>query len=176
MAWVSEISEDKATPELKPLYDAVRANYGFVPNFFKAQGRSPELIEAEMKLGHAILKDGALPLKIKEEIGVVVSGVNTSSYCIAIHMEVLRNLGVEKALSRKLAMDYANAPVEPKVLALFRFAEKLTRKQGDVEQADFEAAKAAGWDEAALFEATMAVAWFNYINRVSIGLGLVADF
>jgi alkylhydroperoxidase family enzyme len=34
----------------------------------------------------------------------------------------------------------------------------------------------AGWDEAALRETVLTVAYFNFINRVSFGLGLVADF
>jgi uncharacterized peroxidase-related enzyme len=91
-------------------------------------------------------------------------------------MELLRQMGVEKALSRKLATDYASAPVAPQEQALYRFADKLTRQPDEMTREDVEALQRAGWSEAAVVEAVVAVAYFNLINRVSTGLGLVADF
>ncbi len=91
-------------------------------------------------------------------------------------MELLRRLGVEKALARKLVNDYENAAVPDKMKALFRFADKLTRKPVEIEEEDISALKAAGWDDAAVRETVLTVAYFNYVNRVSLGLGLVEDF
>jgi uncharacterized peroxidase-related enzyme len=119
--------------------------------------------------------DGALSLVVKEQIGLVVSGLNSSSYCIMFHMELLRRFGVDKTLARKLSADYKNAAVEPNVKALFRFAEKLTRHQDDIEESDTDELKRAGWSDDAVRETVLTVAYFNYINRVSLGLGLVGD-
>jgi uncharacterized peroxidase-related enzyme len=91
-------------------------------------------------------------------------------------MEVLRQLGMEKAMARKLTTDYENAPVDTKVKALFRFADKLTRKPLDIEESDAETLRQTGWDDAAVRETVLTVAYFNFVNRVSFGLGLVADF
>lgn len=176
MPFVTMITEERADASLKKIYEGIRQTFGFLPNYFQALGRSPKLIEGHQVLGADIMKDGALPRRIKEQIGMVVSGINSSSYCVALHMEILRNLGIEKPLGRKLATDHQNAPVEDKVKALFRFADKLTRKPYDITQADADAVIAAGWSEEALFECVMAVALFNMFNRVSIGLGLMADF
>ena len=176
MAYVKQIPEEQAGAELRPLYETIRKMMGFVPNYFLAQGHAPNLIEAQLAIGGGITADNALPRTIKEQIGLVVSGANTSSYCVALHMELLRPLGVEKALGRKLATDYANAPVEPKVQALFRFADKLTRRPADITKADVDAVRNGGWNEQQLFETVMAVALFNFYNRVSIGLGLMTDF
>ena len=176
MSYVAQISEEQAGAELKPLYETIRRVMGFVPNYFLAQGHAPKLIDAQVALGLGITSDNALPRKIKEQIGLVVSGANTSSYCVALHMELLRPLGVEKSLGRKLATDFANAPVEPQVQALFRFADKLTRKPADITKSDVDAVRAAGWNEQQLYETVMAVALFNFYNRVSLGLGLMADF
>jgi uncharacterized peroxidase-related enzyme len=83
---------------------------------------------------------------------------------------------VEMALARKLVNDYENAAVPDKMKALFRFANKLTRKPVEIEEEDISALKAAGWDDAAVRETVLTVAYFNYVNRVSLGLGLVEDF
>ena len=40
-----------------------------------------------------------------------------------------------------------------------------------MERADVERLRAAGFDDRAIHDATQAVAYFNYINRVADGLG-----
>lgn len=175
MAFVGQVSEAEAGPRLAPIYQKLREDFGFVPNYFQALGRSPDLIKAHLVFGSAILGPGALTQALKEKIGLVVSGINSSSYCIAIHMELLRRMGVEKAVGRKLVTDYPNAPVEEKEKVLYRFADKLTRKPFEITQADADAVRQAGWSEDALVETVLTVAWMNFINRVSTGLGLVAE-
>ncbi len=177
MSFVRKVSEADASPELQPLYQQIREHYfGVVPNYFQALGRWPQVIEGQLALAGVVLGGGALTPALKEQILLVVSGINSSSYCIAAHMELLRRLGVEKPLGRKLATNYESAPVGDKEMALFRFADKLTRSPSDISQADAQALLQAGWDEAALIETVLTVAWANFINRVSFGLGLVADF
>jgi uncharacterized peroxidase-related enzyme len=176
MPYVTEVDEQQAAPSLRDLYSKIEQGLGFIPHFYKALGAMPEAIDAQLNLNSAIMNDAALPKVVKEQIGVVVSGINASSYCIAIHLELLRRFGVEKPIGRKLATDYENAPVEEKVKVLFRFADKLTRRPMDIEDEDIEAVQRAGWSEAALRETALTVAYFNYVNRVALGLGLVADF
>jgi uncharacterized peroxidase-related enzyme len=176
MPYVDEIEQTAANPELRGIYEQIEKKFGFVPHFFKALGPIPEAIKAQLEMNAAIMGDGTLSTLVKEQIGVVVSGINSSSYCIAIHMEVLRQFGIDKPASRKLVTDYMNAPVDDKTKALFRFADKLTRKPLDVDQPDADEVLRAGWSQAALRETVLTVAFFNYINRVSFGLGLVTDF
>ena len=79
-------------------------------------------------------------------------------------------------MERKLTTDYESGPFDPKVIALFRFAEKLTKKPDDIQETDIASVKAAGWNDDAVRELVLTVAYFAYINRVSLGLGLVTDF
>ncbi|HVA17569.1 MAG TPA: carboxymuconolactone decarboxylase family protein, partial [Candidatus Dormibacteraeota bacterium] len=128
MPYVDEVEQAEANAELSGIYQKIEKDFGFVPHFFKALGRMPEVINAQLQMSAAIMGEGALSALVKEQIGVVVSGINSSSYCIAIHMEVLRQFGIDKPASRKLVTDYMNAPVDDKTKILFRFADKLTRK------------------------------------------------
>src|SRR5262245_36158039 len=108
--------------------------------------------------------------------GSVRGAIDDRSYYVAIHIELLRPLGIEKPLGRILATDYSRAPVGDKVQALFCFADKLTRQEADVCKADIDAVMAAGWNEAALFETVLDVSLMNFANRFAMGCGLVADF
>lgn len=176
MPFVDEIDQAEATPQLREIYAQIEKGFGGVPHFFKALGPMPEVIDSQLRMTDAIMRDGALSASLKEQLAVVVSGINSSSYCIAIHMELLQKYGIEKADARKFATNYMNAPVDAKTKVLFRFADKLTRKPLDIDQPDVDEVLAAGWSQAALREAVLTVAFFNYINRVSFGLGLVSDF
>ena len=174
MPFVKEVEEAQADPQLREMYSKIEQGLGFLPHYFKTLGAMPAVIQAQLAMNDAIMQDGALTLVVKEQIGLVVSGINSSAYCIMFHMELLRRFGVEKTLARKLSSDYENAAVEPKVKVLFRFADKLTRHPDDIEESDTDELKKSGWSDDVVRETVLTVAYFNYINRVSLGLGLFA--
>jgi len=134
MSWVSLTTEEQASPETKQIYKFLGENWGFVPNYFQALGGHPQLLQDQVNLfTHVMIQDEgrALPRIVREQIALVVSGINLSNYCLAAHLEILGRLGIDKKVSRKLALDYTTASVEPKVMALFRFADKLSRHPAD---------------------------------------------
>ena len=177
MSWVPLVSDDQASPEIKRMYDYIRKRWGFVPNYFYALGRDAQLLQDQMNLfTNAMYEDRGLPRLIKEQIALVVSGLNISSYCLAAHLEILGTLGVDKATGRRLALDYTSAPVEPRVMELFRFADKLTRRPGEMEKADVDRLRAAGWSDAAIVDAVLVASIYACANRFSAGLGLMPDF
>ncbi len=177
MSWVPLVPEDQASPEVKRMYDNIRERWGFVPNYFYALGRDPQLLQDQMNLfTNAMYDERGLPRLIKEQIALVVSGLNISSYCLPAHLEILGSLGIDKATGRKLALDYTSAPVEPRVMELFRFADKLTRHPGDMEKADVDRLREAGWSDSAIFDAVLVASLYACANRFSAGLGLMPDF
>lgn len=177
MSWVPLVTDEQASPEVKRLYDSIREKWGFVPNYFLALGCDRQLLQDQMNLfTNALFEDRGLPRVIKEQIALVVSGLNMSSYCLAAHMEILGRLGIEKAMSRKLALDYSSAPVEPKVMELFKFADKLTRRPDDMKKADVDRLREAGWNDAAIVDTVLIASLYACANRFSAGLGLLPDF
>ena len=177
MSWVPLVPDDHASPEVKRMYDYIRERWGFVPDYFYALGRDAQLLQDQMNLfTNAMFEKRGLPRVIKEQIALVVSGLNISSYCLPAHLEILGRLGIDKAAGRKLALDYASAPVEPKVMEIFRFVDKLTRRPGDMEKADVDRLREAGWGDAAIVDAVLVASLYACANRFSAGLGLMPDF
>lgn len=177
MSWIPVVEEQQAGPEVRQMYAQLREGWGFVPNYFLALGRDPQLLRDQMNLfTNALYTERGLSRVVKEQIALVVSGINTSSYCVAAHMEILGQLGVDKSMGRKLALDYASAPVEPRVMALFRFADKLTRTPGDMEPGDVDRLREAGWNDAAILDTVLIASLYACANRFSAGLGLLPDF
>jgi uncharacterized peroxidase-related enzyme len=178
MSWVPLVSDEQATPEVKRMYGYIRERWGFVPNYFLALGRDAQLLQDQINLfTNAMFDDhGGLPRLVKEQLAIVVSGLNVSSYCLPAHLEILGRMGVDKKLGRALAMDYNSAPVEQNVMELFRFAEKLTLKPGEMEPADVERLRVAGWSDAAIVDTVLVASIYACANRFSAGLGLLPDF
>jgi uncharacterized peroxidase-related enzyme len=178
MSWIPLVSDEQASPEVKKMYDYIRERWSFVPNYFLALGRDQQLLTDQVNLfTNAMFDDhGGLSREIKEQIAIVVSGLNVSSYCLPAHLEILGRLGIDKKLGRQLAMDFASAPVEPKLMALFRFSEKLTRQPGEMESADVDRLREAGWNDAEIFDAVLVTSLYACANRFSAGLGLLPDF
>ena len=125
---------------------------------------------------HMMFVERALPRTVKEQIALVVSGINLSNYCLAAHLEILGRMGIDKAMSRKLALSYESAPVDAKGMELFRFAGKLTSRPADMEKSDVDRLQGAGWSNEAILETVLVVSLYACANRFSAGVGLVADF
>jgi len=177
MSWIPLVSVEQASPEVKRIYNFLQENWGFVPNYFLALGREPQFLVDQVNLfTHAMDEEPIFPKRIKEQVALVVSGINLSNYCLAAHLEILGRMGFDKSLSRKLALDYQSAPVEPKIMELFRFADKLTRRPADVEKPDVDRLREAGWDDAAILRTVLVVSLYACANRFSAGIGLIADF
>jgi uncharacterized peroxidase-related enzyme len=148
-----------------------------VPNYFRALGHAGPIVVGPGDLyTNAMFDDRGLPRVVQEQLAIVVSGLNVSTYCLPAHLEMLGRLGLDKAIGRKPAPNYPSAPVEPKVMDLFRFADKLTRSPGGMEKADVDRLREAGWSEAAIFDAVLVTSLYACANRFSAGLGLIADF
>ncbi|SRR5713226_287437 len=179
MSWIPLVTAEEASPNVKKTYEFLQENWKFVPNYFLALGRDKNLLEDQVNLFTNVMfmeREGGLPRLVKEQLALVVSGINVSSYCLAAHMEILSGLGMEKKMSRKLALDFEHAPVEPNVMALFRFAAKLTKKPGEMEKADVDRLREAGWGDGEIVDAVLVISSYALANRFSAGLGLIADF
>ncbi|HET6201481.1 MAG TPA: hypothetical protein VFI25_01620 [Planctomycetota bacterium] len=68
--------------------------------------------------------------------------------------------------------DWRTAALEPRVLALLAFVEKLTLHPSRMARGDVETLRAAGWVDREIHDAIQVAAYFNYINRVADALGV----
>jgi uncharacterized peroxidase-related enzyme len=75
-------------------------------------------------------------------------------------------------LAEALMTDWRTAALDPADQALCAYAEKATLHPQQCTAADVETLRAAGFDDAAIHDATQVVAWFNYINRIADCLGV----
>ncbi len=68
--------------------------------------------------------------------------------------------------------DWRRAELSPRERALCEFAVKLTHAAATVQQADVDALRAHGLDDAAISDAIQVIGYFNYVTRVADGIGI----
>ncbi len=177
MPFLPVLPDEQASMEAKKIYDYVSGSWGFVPNYFLALSHNVQLLQDQVNLfTNALNEECGLPKLIKEQIATVVSAINMSSYCLPAHLEILGRMGMDKSLSRGLSIDYKSSPLDPKIMELLKFCEKLTANPADMRRTDIEKLRELGWNDAAIFDAVLVTSLYACANRFSSGLGLTPDF
>src|SRR5262249_649477 len=106
-------------------------------------------------------------------IGAFVSGVNSCRYCHGAHSLVARAFGVDEATLARSLDNIDIAPVDARLKPILRYVRKLTETPSQMTAADAAAVYGAGWDHEPLLHAIAVCAYFNNMNRLVEGAGIV---
>jgi uncharacterized peroxidase-related enzyme len=165
MARINIPTRDDAPAASKLTLDAVNAQLGRVPNFFRVAAISPAVLNAHGAMNQALGK--ALDLKTREEIALTVAGVNGCEYCDAAHSFTGHSFA--KLPPRDIALARTGQANDPKTAAALRFARLVAETRGKVSDEDLAAVRSAGFDDAEIVEIVAVVAanfFTNLINNV----------
>ena len=55
------------------------------------------------------------------------------------------------------------------------YAQKLTKEPSNIKERDVKALKKAGFSDRDIFDINQITAYFNYVNRIADGLGVVLE-
>jgi uncharacterized peroxidase-related enzyme len=88
------------------------------------------------------------------------------------HRRGLRRLLKDDALADRIERDYGTAGLDPRRLAMLRYADKLTRTPGRMTRQDVEALRAVGFSDADVLHIAEVTAYYAYVNRLADGLGV----
>jgi RNA polymerase sigma-70 factor (ECF subfamily) len=158
-------------------FKLLQESHGYVPNFFRAQTMWPEMVEpvadAVVKI---LMPEDVLSRAQKEYILLAVSAANLNSYCVAVHCNLLRGLGVSPEEGDQIAVDYRESVLSPADKAMVDFALKVTARPSEFGRQDIEGLRARGFTEEQVLECLAVTALNNFANTLQLGLGIVPDF
>jgi uncharacterized peroxidase-related enzyme len=150
----------------RPLLAAVEKQLGVVPNMFRLLGHQPVALEGYLGLSGALGR-GALPLKTRQRLALVVAERNGCDYCLSAHTYLGKN--VAKLDDAEMSANRDAESSDPKAKAALVFASRIVAARGHVSAGDVEAVRSAGYGDQELLEIVLHVALntlTNYVNLV----------
>lgn len=173
MSWIREVDPGEAAGDLREIYREVGDRRGSIANIYKVQSLNPPALKAHLDLYMSLVyRRGGLSRAQREMVGVVVSGLNRCQYCVVHHGEALGAYERDPAVLQALPEAYREAPLSEADRAMLRYAEKLTLRPAEVREEDVEALREAGFSDADILDINLIAAYFNFVNRVVLGLGV----
>ena len=173
MSWIEEIEVSEADEKLAGIYATLIKQRGKVSNILKVHSLNPEALSAHLDLYMTLMfgKSG-LSRAEREAIAVVVSANNDCQYCVHHHVEALRRYVDDDHTLDMLQNADGLETLEPRLSNIVRHAEKLTTAPGAMTESDLAELGAVGLTDKDVLDLTLIVAYFNFVNRIAMGLGV----
>ncbi|MEK6975190.1 MAG: peroxidase-related enzyme [Candidatus Thermoplasmatota archaeon] len=173
MAYIRVVGEDEADGKLFDIYDEIQRNRGRVSNILRASSLDPKALRAHLDLYMAtVFGKGGLSRREAELLAVVVSAANGDDYCAQHHSEALDRYAKDPAWVKTLAADPGKAKLNEREAALAHFALGLTKHPAKGQKEAVAALRSRGFTDEQILQAAQVVAYFNFANRISLGLGV----
>ncbi len=155
---------------------AVQDKSGFVPNVFLKLARRPDEFRAFFAYHDALmLREDGLTKAEKEMIVVATSGANECLYCVVAHGAILRIYEKNPLIADQLATNWRKADLSPRQRAMIDFAMKVALRSAEIEDADFAALHAHGFDDDDIWDIGAIAAFFALSNRMANLVGMMPN-
>lgn len=172
MTKITVIQPEEAEGRLNEIYNELIAKRGKLAEVHKIQSLRPESIVKHIDLYLEIMfSKSELSRAEREMIAVVVSASNRCYYCQIHHAEALNNYWKDQEKVELFRLNYSSVKLSEKEMALCEYAKRLTLFPAE----DFglvEKLKTLDFSDAAILDATLVIAYFNFVNRIVLGLGV----
>lgn len=173
MSWIKEITPEQADGKLGEVYAELQKKRGKVANILQVHSLRPDALTAHLNLYMDLLfAPGGLSRKQREMIAVVVSRGNNCDYCVSHHAEALARYLSDPEALRLISSDYRQHALVPADRALLDYAHKLTVTPSAIGEADISGLRSHGFADADILLANLITAYFNFVNRIALGLGV----
>jgi len=173
MSWIDEVSVEDAEGKLKAIYAELIKKRGKVSNILKVHSLNPEAMGNHLDLYMTVMFGASgLSRAEREAVAVVVSATNECAYCVNHHAEALRRyIKDDETLELLMSADGLET-LEPRLSNIVRHAEKLTSAPSAMTESDLGELRAVGLSDEDILDLTLVVGYFNFVNRIALGLGI----
>lgn len=173
-AWITTVPWAEATGELAAAYDWQAASLGQPAEFTMLGSLYPAIVDERLRLYRTVEQcPSSLDAIERQAAAWVVSLLNGTDHCASGLSLKLSSLGLDERAKAAIANDPAHpATGSDRLDAICAHAAKLTTRPTEMSEADLDVLRSHGLDDLDLLDLNNMVSYYNYINRVVMGLGL----
>ena len=156
----------------------VQEKSGFVPNVFLTLARRPAEWRAFFAYQDALMipesvgRTSGLTKGDREMIVTATSAANSCLYCVVAHGAILRIYEKKPLVADQVAVNYKKADITPRQCAMLDFAMKVCLQSHAIDDADFAALEAHGFDDEDAWDIAAITAFFGLSNRMASFSGM----
>lgn len=173
MSWIDEIDVGDADGKLAEVYAELIEKRGKVANILKVHSLNADALKSHLDLYMTVMFGrSGLSRAEREAIAVVVSANNDCAYCVSHHLEALKRYIEDDEVLTMLQTADGLETLEPRLSNIVRHAEKLTTAPGAMTESDLGELRAVGLSDGDILDITLVTAYFNFVNRIAMGLGV----
>jgi uncharacterized peroxidase-related enzyme len=175
-------------PDLNTLPDDIKARIletqekvGFIPNVFLAFARRPAEWRAFFAYHDAIMmpetvgRESGLTKGDREMIVTTTSAANNCLYCVVAHGAILRIYEKKPLVADQVAVNYLKADISTRQKAMLDFAMKVCQQSDQINDADFAALHAHGFNDEDAWDIAAITAFFGLSNRMASFSGMMPN-
>lgn len=163
-----ETPRDQLPADYQKYFAVCEEKLGMVPNVLRAYSQNAAQLDVFSRFYNELMfgESGLSDLE-KEMIAVAVSSSNRCYYCQVAHGAAVREYSGEPQLGELMVMNYRVAELSERHRAMLDFAVKLTESPNDMNEADRQALRDAGFDERDIWDIANIAGFYNMTNRVA---------
>ena len=174
MAWIDTVSWDDASGPLRDAYDWQATKLGEPAEFTMLGSLYPPIVEERLRLYRAVEHcPSQLTAIERQSAALVTSRLNGTDHCASGLRLKLESLGLATEVLDAIDADPVRVKSgDGRLDAICRYAAKLTQSPAAVTEDDLEPLREHGLSDLDILDLNNMVAYYAYINRVVMGLGL----
>ena len=131
-----------------------------------------ETLKVRTPLFNAIMYNRGGLGRAEREIGATAASVvNHCIYCAAVHSSRYNQLAKDESVMERIFRDGEEAELDDRQAAIFRFATRLSKAPSEADEADVQALRDAGLDDAEILDLILSTSLFGWANRLMHVLG-----
>ncbi len=157
---------------------AVQEKAGFIPNVFLGFARRPAEWRAFFAYHDALMEPESagrtsnLTKGDREMIVTTTSSANKCLYCVVPHGAIMRIYENKPFVADQVAINHRKANITPRQRAMLDFAMKACLQSHEINDTDFEALHAHGFDDEDIWDIAAITAFFGLSNRMASFAGM----
>jgi uncharacterized peroxidase-related enzyme len=152
---IDYVSIDKATGDVKAVYEEIIASFGMVPEPIKLLSLNPAMLRNQWESYKVSMSNKNFSMKLGAMMRMLVAENNDCKYCVGFNKGMLMNMmKISEDEIEALKKDPSTTTLDEKEKAMLLHMIKATRTPHSVSKLDIDNLKKLGWSEKDIMEGT----------------------
>ncbi len=171
--FIQTIDDVEAEGKLHEIYESDRKSMGYVPNHAKVFSLRPDVLETWRAFQGSIRKN--LRLRTYELVTFAAASALKCRYCLLAHGTILIKNGFNIEQLRSILINFHEAGLETKEVAMMEFAQKIIRNANEMTQNDVDLIRAVGFEDIEILDITLTATMRSFASKTFDSLGAAPD-